>query len=229
MAGYGDDFLYRLLRDDEFPLTDGIMAKRPSRDKEPSYHIRQCSSEYKACHWISTCATMEGLKKMKELKRRKLKDDEGDNDTCLKYVVIDRSELETYAEKCEEAYNDPLFEVFQDQIVRTVPFREKTGRILDFTYSNVMDEYLPKKDQSDKKYQIQRNYAAKYEEVLVERFIPPHCCIKVIHGENSCDNPFYLNDGTGEKELFLFHEWNAKCQTEISSVTSLMRDTHIGE
>jgi hypothetical protein len=176
MAGYDGDFLYRLLREDEHPLSDGIMAKYPSRNETPAFHIRNCSRN--ACKWISTCASEEAMEKLIELKRKQI--DKGKiTDACFRYVEIDRKKLETYAQK-SDPLDVALFEAFQDSIVRIVPLREKTGKILDFTDSDVMKKYLPK---SDQKYKIQRNFANFYEEVLVERFIPPHCCTAVYDGE----------------------------------------------
>lgn len=164
-------FLYRLLREDENPLVEGIKAKLPLAQEPPWSHVRNGSR--KESQWISTSSSLEATEMFVQLKKRKY----GASVSC-RVVKIHRKKLENYSKVCKSKikYNSPLYqETFCGNGFRTelVPFQKKTGEILDFTNHNTLSCHLSEKRA--------KGYASKYCEVLVERYIPANCCICILN------------------------------------------------
>ncbi|XP_053395514.1 uncharacterized protein LOC128555835 [Mercenaria mercenaria] len=170
--------LYRLLREDENPLAEGIKAKLPLDESLPLSHVRNGSR--KDSQWISTTASIEAVEKFVRLRWKK----RGRRSVC-RVVKINRKKLENYAKECELSVEKDL-PLYQETFCgngfweNVVPFEKKTGKILDLTKMEVLDTYLPKQPNVQKFNERARNYATKYCEVLVERFVPANCCICVI-------------------------------------------------
>ncbi|XP_053395516.1 uncharacterized protein LOC128545836 [Mercenaria mercenaria] len=172
--------LYRLLRDDENPLDEGIKAKLPNEDKTPLQHIRHGSRHNS--QWISTSRNLSDVDELIRFKRRK----EGRSRRC-RVVEIDEQRLKLYAEKNRDNMRQ-LLNLMMKMTVKeqrimwklfTQLLEETTGKIFDFTDQTVMNEHIPKDPFSLSENEKARGYARRYSEVLVERFIPADCCIRI--------------------------------------------------
>ncbi|XP_045157411.2 uncharacterized protein LOC123523800 [Mercenaria mercenaria] len=172
--------LYRLLRDDENPMEDGIIAKRPLADETPLKHIRNGSQ--RNSQWISTSRYLSDVDNFIKLKRKK----EGMLTRC-RVVEIDEQKLQIHAETCRNEMQQIQNNVMK--MLGYIPqnidallhkFTEQTiGEILDFTDQSVMDTHIPFNPLRPHENERARGYARKYSEVLVERFIPADCCIYI--------------------------------------------------
>ena len=172
--------LYRLLRDDENPSQFGIIAKMPLAVESPRNHIRSGSSQ--SSQWISTSRRMTDIHLLIKLKRKT----EGRTANC-RVVVIDEQKLKWYSQ-IGEIQIQQLFQTFNIRDGRIpvylYPFlcpviSLTTGPILDFTNQRVLDTYIPRDPSGFGENNKTRGFAMKYNEVLVERYIPADCCIAV--------------------------------------------------
>lgn len=84
--------LYRLLRDDENPLIDGITAKLPQDDKSPMVHIRHGSRQ--SSQWISTSRELSAIDVLIGYKRRRR-----ERFINCRVVEIDEELLKLHAKK----------------------------------------------------------------------------------------------------------------------------------
>lgn len=167
-------FLYRLLREDENPLVEGIKAKIPLAEEPSCSHIRNGSR--KDSQWISTSASLKAVEMFVGLRKKKY----GSSADC-RVVKINRRKLERYSNDCENSFkhNSPLYqEKFCGNGFRTelVPLNKRTGKIIDLTKYENMEIHVSN--------QRARAYASKYCEVLVERFVPANCCICILNYSN---------------------------------------------
>ncbi|XP_053395519.1 uncharacterized protein LOC128555839 [Mercenaria mercenaria] len=170
--------LYRLLRDNENPMEEGIKAKLPHEDKTPLQHIRHGSRQ--DSQWISTSRHLSDIDELIRFKRKH----EGWSRQC-RVVEIDEQKLKLYAEMSKDIMRQ-LVNIMKKKAVKkprkmmkllTQFLEQTTGKVLDFTDQTVLDRYIP--SDSFGLNEKARGYARKYSEVLVERFIPADCCIRI--------------------------------------------------
>ena len=174
--------LYRLLRDDENPMLDGIKAKNPLAEDAPMMHIRNGSN--RSSQWISASKSLSATDNFIKLKRKRER-----MFTMCRVVEIDEHMLMNYSEQnkitCVHLRNYlRLMKGYTTQLIDTIIKSDtvnKTGDILDFTDPNVMNKYIPSNPARSMINGRARGYAKKYSEVLVERFIPAECCICVYY------------------------------------------------
>lgn len=170
--------LYRLLRDDENPLEDGISARRPLADDPPALHIRHGSR--RSSQWISTSRELSAINKLIEFKRKK----EGWDVKC-RVVVIDEQKLQEYAKACKSVKERLRRLIMGKENHREATtlvelfFKMATRDILDFTDSAVMDKHIPFNPAKPQQNEWARGCARKYREVLVKGHIPAECCITI--------------------------------------------------
>ncbi|XP_060579844.1 uncharacterized protein LOC132736671 [Ruditapes philippinarum] len=170
--------LYRLLREDENPMIDGIRAKLPQAQDTPLKHIRNGSC--RKSQWISTSRSLSCIEKFIKLKRKR----EGSFTVC-RVVIIDEQKLMLYSEyfrlrnifrSITEYRKAPI-----DTLIKPLIDEQTIGEILDFTDPKIMDKYIPSNPSRPMINDRARGYARKYDEVLVERFIPASCCLDILY------------------------------------------------
>ena len=165
--------LFRLLRDDEKPMTHGIVAKSPLADDIPLQHVLYGS--WRHSQWISTSRNLSSIGHFIKQKRRHR------HTRRCRVVEIDELKLVAFSKMCRLKIKRLLWKYNR---YHTLPaylkseiflyLRQTTGKIVDLTDPSFMNIYLH--HQNRRRSKIARTYARKLREVLVERYIPAYCC-----------------------------------------------------